>query len=124
MEQRTANFTIQGRIPSKKNSRVLSYVNGRIRSFPNKQYTQWHKRVIWTLPNIRFERVDLITVDFWMPDKRRTDLTNKVESIMDLLVDAGMIPDDNCEIVRSLLLRYQGIDRENPHVDIKLEGTD
>ena len=35
------NFTITGRTPSKKNSRVTNRKTGR--SFPSRDYVKWHK---------------------------------------------------------------------------------
>ena len=53
-----------------------------------------------------------------MPDNRRADLTNKAESIMDLLVDCKVIVDDSWQEVPRLLLNCGGVDQKNPRVDI------
>jgi Holliday junction resolvase RusA-like endonuclease len=57
---------------------------------------------------------------FLMPDARRTDLTNKAESVADLLVDNGIIKDDSWQVIDEMLLRCDGIDRKNPRVEITL----
>jgi Holliday junction resolvase RusA-like endonuclease len=56
-----------------------------------------------------------------MPDAIRADLTNKAESIMDLLVDAGVLQDDNWNVVPEVILRCKGIDRTNPRAEITIE---
>ena len=61
-----------------------------------------------------------IEMMFYFPDKRRADLTNKAESIMDLLVDAGIIEDDNANVCPEVLLRFGGVDRERPRVEVSL----
>ena len=55
-----------------------------------------------------------------MPDARKTDLSNKVESINDLLVKYGLFVDDNREIIKEMYIRCEGIDRDNPRVVISI----
>lgn len=59
-----------------------------------------------------------IQIEFWMPDNRRADLTNKAESVMDLLVDLKIITDDSWQCVPSLTLQSKGIDKINPRAEI------
>lgn len=54
-----------------------------------------------------------------MPDHRRCDLTNKAESVMDLLVDNGFIEDDCWQITGLIELSCGGVDKENPRVEIE-----
>lgn len=48
------------------------------------------------------------------------DLTNKAESVMDLLVDCGIIVDDSWQVVEKLTLRIGGIDKKNPRVVVEI----
>lgn len=109
-------IVIKGRIPSKKNSRITTRSG---RSFPSKKYTEWHKgaskQLIGTKP---FPIVKKIRIVFHMPDNRNADLTNKAESVMDLLVDNGIIIDDNWKVVGWLELVCAGVDKENPRAEI------
>lgn len=59
-----------------------------------------------------------IEMKFWFPDRRKADLTNKAESIMDLLVDAGIIEDDNVNVCPRVWLEFCGMDREAARVEI------
>lgn len=108
---------ITGRIPSKKNSRVTTRSG---MSFPNKKYTEWNKyagqQLILQNKFIESKRIEL---HFWFPDNRKTDLTNKAESVMDSLVDYGCLHDDNCCEVSELVLKYEGIDKLNPRCVIE-----
>lgn len=113
-------ITIKGRIPSKKNSRQPFIRNGRIMNFPSKKYTEWHTDASWQLkgqPKIDniFSSLDLT---FYFPDNRRTDLTNKAESVMDLLVDNGLLEDDCWQVIPRLHLQCGGVDKKNPRVEI------
>ncbi|MCK4521393.1 MAG: hypothetical protein KAU20_02380 [Nanoarchaeota archaeon] len=41
------------------------------------------------------QRVQKIKINFFFPDLKVADLTNKADSVMDLLVDFGIIKDDS-----------------------------
>ncbi len=120
-EQKDVKFVILGRIPSKKNSRITTRSG---RTFPSKQYTKWHKDASLQLSLQVYKHFDFragtAEIVFWMPDARRTDLTNKAESIMDLLVDVGVIPDDCWKVIGKIVLKCRGIDRTNPRAEILL----
>lgn len=61
-----------------------------------------------------------IIIDFYVENKRKADLSNKAESIMDLLVDASVIEDDNFFVVPRLILNYKGQDKEKPRAEIDI----
>jgi hypothetical protein len=85
-------LVVSGRIPSKKNSRNIFVRGGRICNIPSSKYAAWHKSAIEQLAGYNLgtlDNIELIELSFYAPDKRGTDLTNKAESIMDLLVDRG-----------------------------------
>ena len=112
-------LSIKGRVPSKKNSRINTRSG---RSFPSKKYTEWHEDASWQLfPQKKKMGIDRCQVKlmFYMPDMIRADLTNKAESIMDLLVDIGVITDDRWQVVRPLLLDAE-LDRDNPRCEITI----
>lgn len=107
-----------GRIPSKKNSKTM-ICRGRFPMLlPSQRYVDWHKDATKQLLKKPLPDIIEMTILFYLPDARRTDLTNKAESIMDLLVDNGIIADDNWNIVPRLILDCKGIDRLNPRAEI------
>lgn len=115
------NFTITGRIPSKKNSRVTNRKTGR--SFPSRDYTKWHKHAEEQLENFKNEGINFpvhITYHFFMPDNRRCDISNKLESINDLLVDINFLEDDNWKIIKSFSAIAE-LDTENPRCEITID---
>jgi crossover junction endodeoxyribonuclease RusA len=55
-------------------------------------------------------------MDWYMPDNIKADLTNKAESVMDLLVDCKVIDDDCWQVIPRIMLDCRGIDKEKPRV--------
>jgi len=117
------SLTLLGRIPSKKNSRVTNTRTGR--TFPNARYTKWHKDAsnqlkegyVWVECLQKVKKVELV---FIMPDKRKCDLTNKAESVMDLLVDNNILEDDNWYVVPELIISCKEVNKEKAGVRIKI----
>lgn len=66
----------------------------------------------------RVENISKIEITIYAPDKRKADKTNKAESIMDLMVDAGIIEDDNWFVFPELNLKFGGVDREFPRAEV------
>lgn len=114
-----------GRVPSKKNSKQWLKFGGRMVLVPSKEYNAWHTEKSWELKNYKKlikKTIDkcAITIKIYFPDKRKTDLTNKAESIMDLLVDNEFLTDDNHEVCPDLHLISEGVDKDNPRVEITI----
>lgn len=53
-----------------------------------------------------------VELEFTFLTRHKADLTNKAESVMDLLVDSGVIEDDNHFVVERLSLVSLGVDRD------------
>lgn len=109
-------IVLYGRIPSKKNSRINTRSG---RSFPSAKYTEWHKDATKQLTGAKAITEKGMTLTFYMPDNRRCDLTNKAESVMDLLVDNGLLEDDCWQVTGEVRLIPGGVDKENPRVEIQ-----
>lgn len=113
-------ITLFGRVPSKKNSRIHTRTG---MSFPSANYTAWHKDASNQLKFFKKDPMEIprtVTITFFFPDKRRTDLSNKAESIMDLLVDNGFLADDSWQVVNKLVLIGGGVDKDNARAEIEL----
>lgn len=114
---------LTGRIPSKKNSKIMVCRGKFPMLLPSQKYTEWHKEATLQLikqkvPKNQINHACSISVRFYFPDKRATDLSNKFESIADLLVDYGYIKDDNHTILTSVTLVSGGVDPKNPRAEI------
>ena len=117
------SIVLGGRIPSKKNSKQIIRRGNRSMLVSSRAHSIWHTDSMWQLKEQRTRPMEGkigIEMMFYFPDKRRADLTNKAESIMDLLVDAGIIEDDNANVCPEVLLRFGGVDRERPRVEVSL----
>lgn len=124
------NITILGDCPSKKNSRILTFRGSRPMSFPNKKYSDWHRGASQQLlaynsqKNLFVPGTLAVEMTFYPATKRKSDLTNKAESVMDLLVDNGFLPDDNWFEVEKIFLNFGNVDAKNPRVEIAItEGV-
>lgn len=112
-------ITIYGNTPSKKNSKQIVPVHGRYIIISSKNYAQWHKEALKQLIGAKKVVTPTIPyIKFYQGTARQYDLTNKAESIMDLLVDAGIIPDDSVEYIPEIHLSHGGKDKENPRAEI------
>lgn len=107
---------ILGLTPSKKNSRI-NLRNGM--SFPSSKYTAWHKEASKQLIGQKPINSTKLQVTFFAGDNRKFDLSNKFESIADLLVDNGLLEDDNWEYLNDIHLLFGGVDKGNPRALIE-----
>lgn len=107
--------------PSKKNSRVVDRRTGR--TFPNKRYTEWHKAAALYVRRQNAHSMDggpfVLYLEFTHGDRVRRDSDNGVSSILDLLVDCGVLPDDNWMVVSKINVSNL-YDKGNPGVHISI----
>ena len=65
-------------------------------------------------------QITAIQLIFYPSTKRKGDLDNKATSVLDLLTDDGIIPDDNWYAVPELNLKFGGKDKDNPRCEITI----
>jgi Holliday junction resolvase RusA-like endonuclease len=118
--QKKQIFIIQGSIPSKKNSRV-NCRNGR--SFPSANHRKWLKCALQsTIVEYRYESLSNLEIVLYSKDKRKFDIDNKTSTILDFLVSAKIVPDDNCYIIPKITIRFGGVDKQFPRAEVTMEG--
>lgn len=61
-----------------------------------------------------------VAITFFPETLRSADLSNKTESIMDLLVDCGIIKDDNWFVCSELTLKLGQVDKQNPRAEVTI----
>lgn len=112
-------ITIYGSTPSKKNSKIMVCRGKFPILLPSSKYVTWHKDALLQLTGKK--KIDSmgLTLTFYAPDNRKFDLSNKAESIMDTLVDAGLIEDDNYSIISDLHLKFGGVDKGQARCEIE-----
>lgn len=64
-----------------------------------------------------------VSISIWEKDRTRRDLDNQATSILDALVEAGVIADDSVKVVQELNVRMMGIDKFDPHATVEIEGV-
>lgn len=129
------NFILEGIIPSKKNSRRIITRGGRIYSVPSVNHEAWVTTQTWKILQKSVKYKDKwtlpikspvrINVNFSSRTKRKWDLSNKFESIADLLVNCRVLKDDNYSILQEVNLRFFPERKEDiAYVSIELLGSD
>src|SRR5260221_8424989 len=111
-------FVISGQTPAKKNSKQLFIHGGKPAMVSSKRYLDWEKSALWELKIIKPVVLypTQLSLYFFFRDLRRRDLDNCVSSVCDVLVKAGIIPDDDVLHLRAIDAYYAGVDRVNPRV--------
>ena len=112
---------------TKKNNSQIIFAKGRMMLIPSKQYKLFEKECYYQIPSKYKQEIDYpinIKAIFYMKTKRRVDLTNLLEALDDMLVNAGVILDDNRDIIAShdgSLVLY---DKENPRIEIEITNKE
>lgn len=116
------SFVIKGQPITKKNSSQIVKAGGRYMVIPSKQYRAYEELALWQLPkNVYYQCTVNIKCVYYMPTKRRVDLTNLLEATDDILTKGKVIADDNCNIVVSHDGSCVKYSKDNPRVEITIE---
>jgi Holliday junction resolvase RusA-like endonuclease len=108
-------FRFSGNTPSKKNQKRIVRRKGGGAPFilSSKDHERWHGAAVLQMnlqrsayATIRFPlpRIRQVVAKLYFKDHRRRDTSNTFESIMDLLVDAGVLADDCWTVVGPTLI--------------------
>lgn len=88
------------------------------RRFKTKEYVAWLKKCP-KLQALKLSPVEL-TYTFYFPNNRASDIGNREKVTTDYLVSQQVIPDDDFNHVKRIVLIFGGIDREKPRVEINV----
>lgn len=118
-------YTIKLPPITKKNSQqILNNPNtGRQFIMPSKKYKEYEREAAWFMKPIPPRPIECrvnIKCIFYLPTRRRTDLTNLLEAVDDLLVHAGIIADDHYGIVEAHDGSRCFVDKDNPRTEITI----
>lgn len=109
---------------TKKNSMriVRNRKTGKRRIMPSQQSMDYEAEALWHCKRARVQRPIEEPVEvkclFYMPTRRRVDLTNLLESIDDVLVRAGVLKDDHSGIIVSHDGSRVLYDKDNPRTEV------
>lgn len=126
---KSCRFTIPLQPVTKKNSPRIFIDRGTGRPFvaPSRAYKDYEAQAAWYLrprPERPIERPVNVRMLFYMPTKRRCDLVNLQEAVLDLLVSAGILADDQASVVASMDGSRVLYDKENPRTEIEITETE
>ena len=117
-------FTIPLKPITKKNSSqiITNKATGRPQVIPSKAYLQYEKDVA---PFIRGKGLNIsepvtVTCLYYMPTRRKVDLTNLLEATHDILVKYGVLADDNSSIIYSVDGSRVLYDKEHPRTEVQI----
>lgn len=113
-------FTIKVPPITKKNSQQIVYAGGRPRIIPSKAYKQYEKDAQWFIPHPLIDYPVNVKALFYMPTRRRVDLVNLQEALLDVMVKYNCIEDDNSKIVVSMDGSRVLYDKENPRTVVEI----
>ena len=122
------SYTFRGEVASKKNNRQLVQVKGRgAVLLPSKRYREWDreaKRVIlaYGRPQRPFASARL-TIAIYHGDAVRRDTNNATQGIQDVLVEMGVLEDDNWMVIGSPEVLHF-VDVADPRMEVTVTETE
>lgn len=110
---------LPGLPPSKKNSKRVFRRNGKTVVLPSKSYEDWHKVAMVRMSGLyQFDNPVYIHVLYRRKSKRKRDMDNMLSSILDALVDAGILVDDSMDHVMDIRMTWETATVDETRIDI------
>ena len=112
---------IPGDPRTKKNSQQIRRRGDRHWIAPSDAYRQYAADCVLQIPSIARLHIDKpvnVQCVYHMATRRKVDLVNLLEATLDILVEAGVLADDNSRIAASHDGSRVQYDRERPGVEI------
>jgi Holliday junction resolvase RusA-like endonuclease len=89
---------------------------------PSAAYKQYEQEAAYFIPRgVCIDKPVNVKCLFYMPTKRKCDLTNLLEAIDDILVKTGLLADDNYTIIESHDGSRVYYDKDRPRTEIIIE---
>ena len=109
---------------TKKNSQQIFFnkATGKRMIVPSKQYKEYEQACLWQIrrPKEPISRAVNVKCVYYMPTRRKVDLSNLIEASLDILVRAGVLEDDNCDVAAAHDGSRVCYDKENPRAEITI----
>ena len=116
--KKTGQKLLTGFIPTKKGSKLFRRVKSP-KIMPGNKYKEWFEaNPLVGVPCVAEADLPVFcALKFFRKSKHRFDFINVAQSVLDLLVDRAVIPDDNADIVTPVFNGYE-YDKDNPRCDV------
>lgn len=111
-------FTIELEPVTKKNQLQLIRVKGHPKIIPSKKYRMYETAATPFCPYTMINYPVNVEAHYYRSNRRRIDITNLESALMDTLVHAGTLQDDNCSIVVSTDGSRVHYDKEHPRTEV------
>lgn len=108
---------------TKKNSQRIVRCGRYHKLLPSKAYIEYEKDCLKQITGRykkELEGIYNLKCVYYMRTRRKIDLVNLLEGTCDLLVNAGVIKDDNSRIIATMDGSEVGYDKDNPRVEIDI----
>ena len=85
---------------------------------------EYEKAAAWFIPRIGpISKPVNVKAIFYMPTRRRVDLVNLEEALLDILVKYELLEDDNCTVVKSMDGSRVEYDKNNPRTEVEINDA-
>lgn len=121
------NITVPLAPITKKNHQEIMHSSKTGKPFvmPSRQYRDYEAKAVWYCkaqrPREPIETPVEVKCLFYMPTRRKVDLTNLLESIDDVLVKAGVLKDDHSGIIVSHDGSRVLYDKDAPRTEVYIQ---
>ncbi len=117
------NITLYGCPITKKNSQRIVHTGQYYRILPSKQYKRYEADCLAQITGDMRQNIDApvnLKAVYYMPTRRKVDLGNLNAALHDILVDAGVLVDDNRDVVAGHDGSRVFYDKDNPRVEVEI----
>lgn len=91
---------------------------------PSKAFKEYEAEAMWFIPKIStIDTCVNVKCLFYMPTRRRCDLTNMLEAIDDIMVKARLLDDDSYNVIQSHDGSRILFDKYNPRTEVFIESA-
>ena len=120
-------YVFRGEVASKKNSKVLARVKGRPMLLPSRKFQEWEKRARLAImaegrPADPLKAARLFMV-IYHGDLIKRDSNNATQGVQDVLVDMGVLEDDNWMVIGTPEVVHM-VDVEDPRLEVTVEESE
>ena len=116
-------FVLHGEPAVKKNSQRILNAGGRTIVAQSELYKEYEQSALWQIPKAAKQLIDYpvnVKAIYYRSTKRTVDKSNLENALMDVLVRAGVLMDDNRDIVAATDGSRVYYDKSDPRTEVEI----